>query len=494
MQLFGSAKKNKTTSKLQRRRGILSKVGEIRVFVASRNFSSFDQEETENGAPNPSSPEPPRSISTSCAPKTPKKDKKLLIRSEGGHVQASVLEDGILVEHYASGITDTSVGNIYAGKICGVLPGIGSAFVDLGEEKAGILKLPSPNNRNGQRLRYGDPVLVQVTKDPRGHKGAYLSSKISLSGRFIVFMPSFNIVGASSKLEGRERARLREMLKEILPQGEGAIARTAAAGCSKEALESDYEALKRRWQAIEMQYARFATTGRYPALLKSDSDLALKLTRDVFNDSFTALEVQGRDFEKVRSYVGEMNPELLARVQRWDLALEKEDMFDHYDIEGQLNQGLERIVELPNGGTLVIDKTEALTAIDVNSAKFSSHSAEMENTAAQCNIEAAKEIGRQLRLRDIGGMVIVDFINMQLEADRQLVLSTLQKAMEGDRSKHAIEGMTSLGLVEITRKKLGQGLVESFSHECENCHGRGLIISHELAKATGTQDQPDPQV
>ena len=494
MQLFGSAKKRKITSKLQKRRGILSKVGEVRVFVASRNFSSFDQEETENGMPNPPLPEPPRLISTSCAPRTPKKDKKLLIKSRGGHVQASVLEDGILVEHYAAGITDTSVGNIYAGKICGVLPGIGSAFVDIGEEKAGILKLPSLNNRNGQRLRYGDPVLVQVTKDPRGHKGPDLSSKISLSGRFLVFMPFANVVGASSKLEGRERARLRKMLREILPQGEGAIARTAAAGCSEESLESDYEALKKRWQGIEMQYARFATTGRYPALLKSDSDLALKLTRDVFNDSFTALQVQGRDFEKVRNYVGETNPELLGKVQRWDLALEKEDIFDHYGIEDQLDRGLERIVELPNGGTLVIDKTEALTAIDVNSAKFSARSAEMENTATQCNIEAAKEIGRQLRLRDIGGMVIVDFINMQLESDKQLVLSTLQKSMEGDRSKHAIEGMSSLGLVEITRKKLGQGLVESFSHECENCHGRGLIISREPVKAAGTQDQPEPQV
>ncbi|MBQ1419767.1 MAG: Rne/Rng family ribonuclease [Aeriscardovia sp.] len=494
MQLFGSAQKRKITSKLQKRRGILSKVGEIRVFVASRNFSSFDQEETEGAAPNSPSPAPPRSIPTSCAPKTPKKDKKLLIKSRGGHVQASVLEDGILMEHYASGITDTSVGNIYAGKICGVLPGIGSAFVDIGEEKAGILKLPSLNNRNGQRLRYGDPVLVQVTKDPRGHKGPDLSSKISLSGRFLVFMPFANVVGASSKLEGRERARLRKMLREILPQGEGAIARTAAAGCSEESLESDYEALKKRWQEIEMQYARSATTGRYPALLKSDSDLALKLTRDVFNDSFTALQVQGRDFEKVRSYVGETNPELLAKVQKWDLALEKEDIFDHYGIEDQLDRGLERIVELPNGGTLVIDKTEALTAIDVNSAKFSARSAEMENTATQCNIEAAKEIGRQLRLRDIGGMVIVDFINMQLESDKQLVLSTLQKSMEGDRSKHAIEGMSSLGLVEITRKKLGQGLVESFSHECENCHGRGLIISREPVKAAGTQEQPEPQV
>ena len=494
MQLFGSAQKRKITSKLQKRRGILSKVGEVRVFVASRNFSSFDQEETENGMPNPPLPDPPRPISTSCAPRTLKKDKKLLIKSRGGHVRASVLEDGILVEHYASGITDTSVGNIYAGKICGVLPGIGSAFVDIGEEKAGILKLPSANNRNGQRLRYGDPVLVQVTKDPRGHKGPDLSSKISLSGRFLVFMPFANVVGASSKLEGRERARLRKMLREILPQGEGAIARTAAAGCSEESLESDYEALKKRWQEIEMQYARFATTGRYPALLKSDSDLALKLTRDVFNDSFTALQVQGRDFEKVRSYVGETNPELLAKVQRWDPALEKEDISDHYGIEDQLDRGLERIVELPNGGTLVIDKTEALTAIDVNSAKFSARSAEMENTATQCNIEAAKEIGRQLRLRDIGGMVIVDFINMQLESDKQLVLSTLQKSMEGDRSKHAIEGMSSLGLVEITRKKLGQGLVESFSHECENCHGRGLIISREPVKAADTQERPEPQV
>ena len=490
-QLSGSAKENKITSKLQKRRGLLSKVGEIRVLVVSRDSSSFaqdgpDVEAADSPVLGASFPFP--------VPCAPKKDKKLLIRSHGGRVQASVLENGILVEHYSSGITDTSVGNIYAGKVSGILPGIESAFINLGEEKAGILRLPPQNKKGAPKLRYGDPVLVQVTKDPRGHKGASLSSKISLSGRFMVLMPSSSTVGASSKLEGRERARLRKALNEILPKGEGAIARTAAAGCSKEALENDYEALEKCWHDIGMRYSRLASSGRYPALLKSDSDLALKLTRDVFNDSFSALQVQGREFEKVKAYVGEMNPELLDRVKRWDPSLEEEDIFDHYGIDEQLDQGLERTVELPNGGTLVIDKTEALTAIDVNSAKFSSRSGEMENTATKCNIEAAKEIGRQLRLRDIGGMVIVDFINMHLESDRQLVLSALQKAMEGDRSKHAIEGMTSLGLVEITRKKLGQGLVESFSRECENCHGRGLIISHEPAKATGPKDRPSPQV
>ena len=469
----------------QKRRGILSKVGEIRVFVAAHDFPSSPQEGHEPRACRPlasksaSSPIP--------LPSAPKKDKRLLIKSERGEVQASVIEEGVLVEHYASGITDTAVGNVYAGKVGSMLPGLESAFVDLGEEKSGILRLPFQRKKSGQRLRYGDPVLVQVAKDSRGHKGPQLSGKLSLSGRFMVLMPASNAIGASSKLDGRERARLRRLLNEILPNGEGAIARTAAAGCSKEALENDYRDLKRRLRDIEAKYERAASSGRYPALLKSDSDLALKLTQDIFNDSFSALQVQGEEFEKIRSYIWEKSPELLDRVERWDPDLEKKDLFEEFRVKEQLSQGLDRVVQLPNGGTLVIDKTEALTAIDVNSAKFSSRSGEMENTATKCNIEAAKEIGRQLRLRDIGGMVIVDFINMQLESDRELVLSALQKAMKGDRSKHAIEGMTSLGLVQITRKKLGKGLVESFSHECEGCHGRGIVISPRLS------EEPSPQ-
>lgn len=478
-----------TVPKVRKRRGILSRVGEIRVLVTSRDFSSIHGEDFAQEAPPLALPD------AIPLPSPPKKDKRLLIRSKGSNVQVSVLENGILVEHYASGITDSAVGNIYAGRVGTILPSLEAAFIDLGEERNGILPLPSRHKKNQRsRLRRGDPVLVQVVTDSRGSKGPLLSREISISGRFMVLLPGSNTVGISSKVDGRERARLRGILHEILPCGEGAIARTAAAGCAKEALQSDYEKLEGRLRRIETQYEKLTSGSQYPAMLKSDSDLSLKLTRDIFNNSFSALQVQGGEFEKVRAYVQEKNPELLDRVQRWDPTVEGEDLFDRYRIDEQLAQGLGRVVKLPNGGTLVIDKTEALTAIDVNSAKFSSRTGEMEKMVTRCNIEAAKEVARQLRLRDIGGMVIVDFINMQLKSDKHLILSALQKAMKGDRSKHAIEGMTKLGLVEITRKKLGRGLVESFSYECENCHGRGFIISREPSKARAAEDRPAPKV
>lgn len=487
MKLLNTEKSQEPKLAKTKRRGILSKTGEIRIFVASRNFSSVRQNSSKEASPLPPT-------SDVIPLPSPHKDKKLLIRSQKDNIQVSVLENGVLVEHYASGITDSAVGNIYAGRVGTVLPGLESAFIDLGEEKHGILPLALRCKKNGKYgLKRGDPVLVQIVKDSVGNKGPLLSREISILGRFMVLLPGSNTVGVSSKLIGNERPRLRGILREILSRGEGAIVRTAAAGCSKEALQSDYEKLKMQLCAIEMQYEKLTSNSQYPAILKSDSDLSLKLVRDIFNNSFSTLQVQGREFEKVRAYVREKDPKLLDRVRRWDPLLEKEDIFDYYHIYKQLTQGLERVISLPNGGNLVIDKTEALTAIDVNSAKFSSRSGEMEKMATRCNIEAAKEVARQLRLRDIGGMIIVDFINMQLESDKHLVLSALQKAMESDRSKHVIEGITKLGLVEITRKKLGRGL-ESFSYECESCHGRGFIISHEPAKATGLQKWPAPQV
>ena len=466
---------------LKKKRGIVSRAGEIRVFV-SPDFSSRSAAAAPSRRARPRPAQGPAAPLPSQLPSLLGKDKRLLIRSDENGVQASVIEDGVLVEHFALGVTDTMVGNVYLGRITKVVPGLDSAFVDIGEEKEGILRLPPRGGRSGRnRLRCGDPVLVQVSKDPRGRKGPLLSDKIMLSGRFIVLMPKSGAVGASSKLGGSERKRLRGILNEILPRGEGGIARTAAANCSKEALEKDYAALESQLQDIEGQYEKLRHLTA-TALLKSDSNLALKVTRDVFNGSFSRLQVQGKEFGKVRSYVRERNPELAERVERWDPTLKRGDIFAAYRVEPQLEEGLERVVELRGGGTLVIDKTEAMTTIDVNSAKFSARRGDLEETATECNVEAAREIGRQLRLRDIGGIVIVDFVNMQLESDKERVLSALRKALEGDRSKHAIEGITSLGLVQISRQKLGHGLVESFSHECEKCHGRGLIISREPAK------------
>ena len=476
----------KSFPKIQIKRGIVSRVGEIRVFVPP-DYSH----RTKNCTPLPKAPATYAKKIETHLPATQssmQKDKRLLIRSGEEGVQASVIEDGVLVEHYASGVTDTMVGNIYFGRVSKIVPGLNAAFVDLGEEKDGILRLPSPAaRRGGRQLHCGDPVLVQITKDPRGHKGPLLSDKISLSGRFMVLMPKSVMIGASSKLEGSEKKRLRGILSGILSRGEGGIARTAAANCSRADLEKDYAELESQLQDIEARFEKLARHST-PVLLKSDSNLTLKVTRDVFNGSFSRLQVQGKEFGKVRSYLQERNPELLERVEKWDLAHKKKDIFAAYRVEPQLCQGLERTVELPGGGTLVIDKTEAMTTIDVNSAKFSARRGDLEETATECNVEAAKEIGRQLRLRDIGGIVIVDFVNMQLESDKERVLSALKKALEGDRSKHTIEGISKLGLVQISRQKLGHGLVESFSHECEKCHGRGLIISREPVKAAAAEE------
>ncbi|MBO6071331.1 MAG: Rne/Rng family ribonuclease [Aeriscardovia sp.] len=476
------------TPQRQKKRGIVSRVGEVRVFV-SQDFSPNPGEMalSQKSSACPMK-EAKKNGSTACLPSPSKRDKKLLIRSDEDGVQASVIENGVLVEHFVSGVTDTMVGNIYLGRILKIVPGLDAAFVDIGEEKDGILHLPSFKGRKGKnRLNYGDPVLVQVTKDPRGHKGPLLTDEISLSGKFMVLKPNSDMVGASAKLGGSERTRLKGILNEILPRGEGGIARTAAENSSKDALEKDYAKLEAQLREIERRYGKLSRRS-LPALLKSDTNLALKVTRDVFNGSFSRLEVQGEEFEKVRSYVKERNPELAGRVQKWDPALKKKDIFAAYRVEPQLDQGLGRVVDLPGGGTLVIDKTEAMTTIDVNSAKFTARKGDLEETATECNVEAAKEIGRQLRLRDIGGIVIVDFVNMRFKSDKERVLFALKKALEGDRSKHAIEGITSLGLVQISRQKLGHGLVESFSHECEKCHGRGLIISREPVKAGGPEE------
>ncbi|WP_040795042.1 Rne/Rng family ribonuclease, partial [Nocardia higoensis] len=398
--------------------------------------------------------------------------------------QVAVLEDDILVEHF---VTDTGapsmVGNVYLGKVQNVLPSMEAAFVDIGRGRNGVLYAGEVNweaaglggkeRKIEQALKPGDQVLVQVSKDPVGHKGARLTTQISLAGRFLVYVPGGTSTGISRKLPDTERKRLKEILREIVPADAGVIIRTASEGVSEAELARDVERLQSTWRAIEEQSKK---DGGGPKTLYEEPDLLVKVIRDLFNEDFSKLVIEGeRAWTTVENYIRTVAPDLLARVSRHEN--NGLDVFEAHRIDEQLAKALDRKVWLPSGGTLVIDRTEAMTVIDVNTGKFTgSGGSNLEETVTRNNLEAAEEIVRQMRLRDIGGMIVVDFIDMVLESNRDLVLRRLTEALGRDRTRHQVSEVTSLGLVQMTRKKLGTGLVEAFSTTCEHCHGRGLIV------------------
>jgi ribonuclease E len=313
-----------------------------------------------------------------------------------------------------------------------------------------------------------------VTKDPIGHKGARLTSQISLPGRYLVFVPEGSMTGISRKLPENERNRLKGILKAVLPEGAGVIVRTAAEGASEEELRRDVERLTHQWEEIQAGANGSASA---PALLHGEPDLTVRVIRDVFNEDFNGLVVSGAEaWETVSSYVGQVAPDLRERLSRWTA---EEDPFTHYRIDEQLAKALDRKVWLPSGGSLVIDRTEAMTVVDVNTGKFTGSGGNLEETVTKNNVEAAEEIVRQLRLRDVGGIIVIDFIDMVLEGNRELVLRRLLECLGRDRTKHQVAEVTSLGLVQMTRKRVGQGLLEVFSETCEVCHGRGVLIHTE---------------
>ncbi|MFC8527604.1 translation initiation factor IF-2 N-terminal domain-containing protein [Nocardia sp. NPDC057227] len=398
--------------------------------------------------------------------------------------QVAVLEDDILVEHFVTSTGQASmVGNVYLGKVQNVLPSMEAAFVDIGRGRNGVLyagevnweaaKLGGRERKIEQALRPGDQVLVQVSKDPVGHKGARLTTQISLAGRFLVYVPSGTSAGISRKLPDTERKRLKEILRDIVPDDAGVIIRTASEGVSAAELARDVERLQAAWRTIEE--AAKGGSGA-PKTLYEEPDLLVKVVRDLFNEDFSNLVIEGdRAWSTVENYVRTVAPDMLSRVHRHDNG--NVDAFQTYRIDEQLAKALDRKVWLPSGGTLVIDRTEAMTVVDVNTGKFTgSGGSNLEETVTRNNLEAAEEIVRQMRLRDIGGMIVVDFIDMVLESNRDLVLRRLTEALGRDRTRHQVSEVTSLGLVQMTRKKLGTGLVEAFSTTCEHCHGRGLIV------------------
>ncbi|WP_037609533.1 Rne/Rng family ribonuclease, partial [Streptacidiphilus rugosus] len=411
-------------------------------------------------------------------------ERVMVVRQTGERTQIGVLEDGVLVEHYVNKEQASSyVGNVYLGKVQNVLPSMEAAFVDIGKGRNAVLYAGEVNFsglglKNGPRriesvLKSGQSVLVQVSKDPIGHKGARLTSQISLPGRYLVYVPEGSMTGISRKLPDTERARLKNILKKIVPDDAGVIVRTAAEGASEEELTRDVQRLQQQWEDIQKK----ASSGNAPTLLYGEPDMTVRVVRDIFNEDFTKVIVSGENaWSTIHEYVSSVAPDLTPRLQKWTSEV---DVFATYRVDEQLMKALDRKVWLPSGGSLVIDKTEAMVVVDVNTGKFTGQGGNLEETVTRNNIEAAEEIVRQLRLRDLGGIIVIDFIDMVLESNRDLVLRRLLECLGRDRTKHQVAEVTSLGLVQMTRKRVGQGLLESFSETCVHCNGRGVIVHME---------------
>ena len=431
-------------------------------------------------------------------------ERSMVVRQKGDRTQIAVLEDGVLVEHYVTKSGSTSyAGNVYLGKVQNVLPSMEAAFIDIGKGRNAVLYAGEVNwdmaglegkaRSIEQAMRSGDSVLVQVTKDPLGHKGARLTSQISLPGRYLVYVPGGSMTGISRKLPDTERQRLKDILKRIVPDDAGVIIRTAAEGASEEELTRDVSRLQAQWQVIQGKAAK----GGAPILLSEEPDLAIRVVRDVFNEDFDKLVISGdQTWQTLQDYIAHVAPDLEPRLSRHTA---ETDVFADLRVDEQLMKALDRKVWLPSGGSLVIDRTEAMTVIDVNTGKFTGRGGNLEETVTRNNLEAAEEIVRQLRLRDVGGIIVIDFIDMVLESNRDLVLRRLMECLGRDRTKHQVAEVTSLGLVQMTRKRVGQGLLEAFSEPCEVCKGRGIIVHTEPVddsrrRAGGSAAQPSRQV
>jgi ribonuclease E len=416
------------------------------------------------------------------------------VRTEPPHegaryTQIAVLEDGVVVEHFVTSAASASlVGNIYLGIVQNVLPSMEAAFVDIGRGRNGVLYagevnweaagLGGQNRKIEQALKPGDYVVVQVSKDPVGHKGARLTTQVSLAGRYLVYVPGASSTGISRKLPDTERQRLKEILREVVPADAGVIIRTASEGVKEEDIRSDVERLQKRWTEIESKAAEVTAKKAGAAVaLYEEPDVLVKVIRDLFNEDFSGLIVSGEDaWNTIDQYVKAVAPDLVPRLTRYDTVPDGPDVFAVHRIDEQLAKAMDRKVWLPSGGTLVIDRTEAMTVVDVNTGKFTGSGGNLEQTVTRNNLEAAEEIVRQLRLRDIGGIIVIDFIDMVLESNRDLVLRRLTEALARDRTRHQVSEVTSLGLVQLTRKKLGTGLIEAFSTACTHCSGRGIVL------------------
>ncbi len=428
-------------------------------------------------------------------------DREMVVRQIDDRIQIAVIEDKVMVEHYVNRNSNVSyVGNVYLGRVQNVLPSMEAAFVDIGKGRNAVLYAGEVNwdaagisesepRKIEMVLKTGQPVLVQVTKDPIGQKGARLTSQISLPGRYVVYVPGGGMSGISRSLPEQERNRLKAILKDLIPEGAGVIVRTAAEGATEEEITSDVARLKSQWEDI---YQKSENPNFHaPAALYSEPDLAVRVIRDIFNEDFRKLTVQGSQaYEEISNYLGFIAPELVSKLEKYTGT---GDLFAEYRVEEQLSKAFDRKVYLPSGGSLVIDRTEAMIVIDVNTGKFIGKGGNLEETVTKNNLEAAEEIARQLRLRDLGGIVVIDFIDMILESNREAVLRRLVECLGRDRTKHQVAEVTSLGLVQMTRKRVGQGLIEAFSTTCDSCSGRGIHIHTEPVKMKAPMPQVNSQ-
>ena len=426
-------------------------------------------------------------------------ERKMLIRQKEEYSQIAVVEDGVLVEHYVDRASAASlIGNIYLGKVQNVLPGMEAAFIDIGRGRNAVLYAGEVDwdsfGEKGQNRKIedvfstGQLTIVQVSKDPVGAKGARLTSHISIPGRYVVYAPKGHISGISRKLSESERNRLKSILDSLVEESASVVIRTAAEGASEEELVRDVSRLKAQWEVIEKKAGGKQT----PQLLYAEPDLTMKIVRDLFTEDFTSLTVDGNGgmedaYETVKAYVQHVAPNLAERIVRWDHD-KQGDLFAKYRIDEQIAKALDRKVHLPSGGSLVIDRTEAMTVIDVNTGKFTGSGGNLEATVTSNNLEAAEEIVRQLRLRDIGGIIIIDFIDMVLPSNRELLLRRLVECLGRDRTRHQVSEVTSLGLVQLTRKKVGTGLAEAFTKTCEACEGMGYIRFDEPVQTQAPAD------
>ena len=417
-------------------------------------------------------------------------ERTMLVRQIADRTQIAIIEDDVMVEHYVNRNSNISyVGNVYLGKVQNVLPSMEAAFVDIGKGRNAVLYAGEVNwdahglsdtapRKIEQVLKSGQSVLVQVTKDPIGQKGARLTSQISLPGRYLVYVPGGGMSGISRRLPDNERNRLKSILKNLIPDQAGVIIRTAAEGAPEAELERDVTRLKGQWDDIEKKASDSSTSA--PSLLYGEPDLTVRVIRDIFNEDFNKMLVQGdQAWDDIQNYIGHIAPELASKIEKW---VSPKDLFAENRVEEQLAKAFDRKVYLPSGGSLVIDRTEAMIVIDVNTGKFIGKGGNLEETVTKNNLEAAEEIARQLRLRDMGGIIVIDFIDMTLESNRELVLRRLVECLGRDRTKHQVAEVTSLGLVQMTRKRVGQGLIEAFSTTCESCGGRGIHIHSEPVK------------
>ncbi|MFM7893696.1 MAG: Rne/Rng family ribonuclease, partial [Actinomycetota bacterium] len=405
--------------------------------------------------------------------------------------QVAVLEGRSLIEHYVSRPADDVYqihGNIYLGKVQNVLPGMEAAFVDIATPKNAVLYRgdvqfdkedvveQGPEPRIEHVLKRGQLILCQVTKNPIGEKGARLTQEVSLPGRFVVLIPDSKTYGISKRLPEGERRRLRTVLDRIKPKEHGLIVRTAAENATEHELTTDMKQLVERWDRIKQQAEKASS----PTLLYREPSLAVRVIREEFSSDYRGIVIDDRAlFEEVRDYIGDFNPEFVDRVEYWSEKEQGFPLFEQHRVVEQLRKALDRKVWLPSGGSLVIEHTEALTVIDVNTGKNVGKT-NLEETVLGNNLEAAEEIAHQLRLRDIGGIIVIDFIDMEVKENRRRVVEAFRKALSRDKTRTQVFDISELGLVQMTRKRIGEGLLTAFADTCQSCHGRGVIVDTKL--------------